>query len=268
AADNPATALKEGGAAGDTIVFRAVPAAGDTVRLYPSALWQGGEMQKISLRDAATGVTGDLQIEFYVNGKKVGDEFYPDDPAPTDALFSAAITSSGHLEPNLFELMLNDQEVETSSYTMQPDAKNPLNALQMTFQPQMLKDGRYELKIRSVAGSIAQVTEESMLFQVQSTLSLENVVNFPNPMADESKFTFMLRNDVAAAVQIKIYTVAGRLIRVIDAGYRGVGYNESDVWDGTDEYGDKLANGAYFYKIIADDGEEKAEVIEKLVVMR
>ena len=55
---------------------------------------------------------------------------------------------------------------------------------------------------------------------------------------------------------------------MIDAGYMNVGYNETDMWDGTDAYGDGLANGTYFYKIIADDGEEKVEVIEKLVVMR
>ncbi|MBN1560142.1 hypothetical protein JW998_07810 [candidate division KSB1 bacterium] len=265
-ADNPATAMKEGGAAGDTVVFRAVLSKGDTVQLYPSALWKGGQVQQIALRDVATGIANDLRIEFYVNEKKVGDEFYPDDPAPANALFSAIITSSERLEPSMFELALNDQVMDADSYTLQPDAKNP-TALRMAFQPQTLADGRHELKIRS-AGGVSQMAEETMVFRVQSALSLEDVVNFPNPMTDESKFTFMLRNDKAAAVQIKIYTVAGRLIRVIDAGYMSVGYSESDVWDGTDEYGDKLANGAYFYKIIADDGEERAEVIEKLVVMR
>jgi len=39
-------------------------------------------------------------------------------------------------------------------------------------------------------------------------------------------------------------------------------------WDETDEDGDEVANGLYLYKIIADNGEEKARVIEKLVVMR
>jgi len=61
--------------------------------------------------------------------------------------------------------------------------------------------------------------------------------------------------------------VAGRLIKVINSASNQIGYNET-YWDGTDEFGDKLANGVYFYKIIAKSGSEKTEVIERLVVMR
>ena len=38
-------------------------------------------------------------------------------------------------------------------------------------------------------------------------------------------------------------------------------------WDGRDRDGDQIANGVYLYKLILDDGSEKKEVIEKLVIL-
>lgn len=269
AADNPATAIKDGGAPGDTVVFKAALVNKDTLQLYPFALWKGGEVQKLALTDAITGVAGDIRFEFFVDNKKVGEEFFQDDPVAQDVIFNAKITSSSRLTANMLQLELNDEVVDIGHYSLQPDKTNPLGALNLIFQPQSLPDGHYELSIKTNdVGGIAAVAEESMTFRVQSALSLEKVVNFPNPMDETTKFTFILANDKGAQVQIKIYTVAGRLIKVIDAGYMGVDYNETDIWDGTDEYGDKLANGTYFYKVIADDGDEKVEVIEKLVVMQ
>ena len=269
AADNPATPQKEGGAPGDTVSFQAVTASTDTVQLYPYALWQGGEEQKLTLSDVKTSVANDLEFEFFVDNNKVGEGFFEHDPVSQDAVFSARITASGQIDASMLQLELNEQVVDPGQYKLVPDKKDPIAAVLLTYQPQSLKDGPYELKIRAIASTgISEVSEASLAFRVQSALSLDRVVNFPNPMTDASRFTFMLQNDKSALVQIKIYTVAGRLIRLIDAGYMSVGYNETDVWDGTDEYGEKLANGTYFYKIIADDGEEKAEVVEKLVVMR
>ena len=63
------------------------------------------------------------------------------------------------------------------------------------------------------------------------------------------------------------WTVAGRLIANIEPAEGEVGYNET-YWDGRDAYGDELANGLYFYKIVARDNEEQIEVIERLVVVR
>ena len=86
-------------------------------------------------------------------------------------------------------------------------------------------------------------------------------------MQEDTKFTYILANDDPAEISIKIYTVAGRLIKVINSASNQIGYNET-FWDGTDEFGDKIANGVYFYKITAKAGSEKTEVIERLVVMR
>ncbi len=101
-------------------------------------------------------------------------------------------------------------------------------------------------------------------------LALTDVLNYPNPFRDYTRFTFFLSEP--ALVTIKIYTVAGRLVKVI-SGIQGIGtFNWDDpllVWDGRDEQGDLVSNGVYIYKICAEGlSGGFAEEIGKLIAMR
>ena len=53
-------------------------------------------------------------------------------------------------------------------------------------------------------------------------------------------------------------TVSGRVVRDIDLLAHEnvtVGTHRTNfTWDGTDEYGDLLANGVYLYRVITSDG--------------
>ena len=60
---------------------------------------------------------------------------------------------------------------------------------------------------------------------------------------------------------IKIMTITGKVVREITQDELGpikIGRNITEYeWDGTDEYGDKLANGVYLYKVqVQKDGSE------------
>ena len=67
---------------------------------------------------------------------------------------------------------------------------------------------------------------------------------------------------------IKIYTVSGRLIKILPNLPGDPGFNASP-WDGLDEDGDRLANGVYLYKILArGTGGQRKEQIGRLFVMR
>ena len=52
---------------------------------------------------------------------------------------------------------------------------------------------------------------------------------------------------------ISIYTLSGKVVREItkdELGPLHIGVNRTEYkWDGTDEYGSKLANGVYLYKV-------------------
>ena len=101
-------------------------------------------------------------------------------------------------------------------------------------------------------------------------LVVSNVVNFPNPFKEETNFTFqLLGSDAATQIEIKIYTITGRLIRTLDnLSPPDNGFNYDYPWDGRDDDGDIVANGVYLYKLIIRNEKEQKEVIEKMVVLR
>jgi len=98
-----------------------------------------------------------------------------------------------------------------------------------------------------------------------SVLEISEALNYPNPFHSETKFSFSLSKP--AEVTIKVYTVAGELIKTIDYILADAGYNEVS-WDGRNESGEDLANGVYLYRIIANSGKETASLVKKLAVLR
>lgn len=101
-------------------------------------------------------------------------------------------------------------------------------------------------------------------------LAVRDVVNYPNPFARETTFSFFLNRD--AEVQIKIYTLSGLLIRTLEHPFGRTGFNMVE-WDGRDAQGDALANGVYLYKLVArvpgvSNGIEQREVVGKVAIVR
>ncbi len=90
--------------------------------------------------------------------------------------------------------------------------------------------------------------------------------NYPNPLKRETTFTYQLSLD-ADAVSITIYTTSGRKVKTLTEASGNEGYNES-VWDARDDDGVRLANGVYFYKIRAAAGEQTAQRLGRLAVLR
>jgi len=102
---------------------------------------------------------------------------------------------------------------------------------------------------------------------VDSVWGIRNVFNYPNPFERETYFTFIL-TDYADQVEIKIYTISGRLIQDIFLPPQSENAYYKVFWDGRDRDGDEVANGIYFYKIIAKSNGLTKEVIQKLAKIR
>jgi hypothetical protein len=116
----------------------------------------------------------------------------------------------------------------------------------------------------------SSVASAEFIIMPEDEVVLRNVLNYPNPLTDRTTFTFEINKE--AVVEIKIYTLSGRLIRTLrDIQARG-GFNMIE-WDGLDQDGDLLANGVYLYRVVARsqaaDGKGlTGESIGKLVVQR
>ncbi|MBD3335821.1 MAG: T9SS type A sorting domain-containing protein [Candidatus Eisenbacteria bacterium] len=85
--------------------------------------------------------------------------------------------------------------------------------------------------------------------------------NVPNPFTGSTRIGFELRN--ASPVMLTIFDVAGRVVRVLDAGVAGRG-RHSLTWNGADAAGRRLPGGVYFYELSAGGHR----VTRKLVVSR
>ncbi|MFQ5709315.1 MAG: interleukin-like EMT inducer domain-containing protein, partial [bacterium] len=134
----------------------------------------------------------------------------------------------------------------------------------VVFSPQ-LADGDHTLEIiaKDPFDNVRFVQNQ---FFVNSEFVIANVMNVPNPFRNETDFTYVLTQP-ADEVRLKIYTIAGRLIRELDFAPTRAGFNKFH-WNGRDHDGDSLSNGVYLYKIIARRGDQQMEVVDKFVVVR
>ncbi len=74
--------------------------------------------------------------------------------------------------------------------------------------------------------------------------------NYPNPFNSHTVISYTLDNP--AEISLEIYDLLGRLIGTLDSGVKSAG-THNIVWDGTNESGQQVASGVYFYKLKAGD---------------
>ncbi|HEX7321266.1 MAG TPA: C25 family cysteine peptidase [bacterium] len=98
-------------------------------------------------------------------------------------------------------------------------------------------------------------------------ISLEDLLVYPNPVLDRKGLWFTFRLTASGTVKLRIFSIAGRLIKVIDPQPRGAGYNQI-FWDGLDEYGEELSNGVYLVQVAAEAEGHQDEVTEKFIIAR
>ncbi len=100
-------------------------------------------------------------------------------------------------------------------------------------------------------------------------LIIEDVYNYPDPFESNTTFTFQQNMDSPVNVKIKVFTVAGRMVREIEKYGISNKFVKVD-WDGRDQQGDLLANGTYIYKIVVNtiDGQFNKSVLGKLAIIR
>ena len=147
-------------------------------------------------------------------------------------------------------------------------ATSAYNLAKAEFNPKNLSDGIYTLKVQSndANGTKAGSTEYLINFTVINKASATNFYPYPNPFTTSMRFVYTLTgNQVPDYINIKIMTIQGKVVKELnkdDLGDVHIGNNISEVvWDGTDEYGDRLSNGVYLYVVtIKLNGEEVTQL--------
>ncbi|MCB9208672.1 MAG: T9SS type A sorting domain-containing protein [Ignavibacteriales bacterium] len=82
--------------------------------------------------------------------------------------------------------------------------------------------------------------------------------SYPNPFSSSTSIPYNLSKQ--SKVEVSIYDVLGREVKKFEIGNKSNGYHTL-FWNGTNNFGQKVANGIYFYKFSVD-GENQ---IKKMV---
>ncbi len=135
-------------------------------------------------------------------------------------------------------------------------ASLPSNKANILYNAIFPVDGKYELLVQAQDASKNKSgnLDYRITFEVINKSSITEVMNYPNPFTTSTRFVYTLTgSEIPTYFKIQIMTITGKVIREItqdELGLIHIGRNISEyAWDGTDEFGDRLANGVYLYKV-------------------
>ncbi len=133
------------------------------------------------------------------------------------------------------------------------------NTAQADFLPFLTQDGTYTLHVhgKDKTGNPAGNADYSVSFQVYNKPMITNMFNYPNPFTTSTAFVFTLTgSQVPQNIRIEILTITGKIVKEItteELGPLHIGRNITTYkWNGTDQYGQKLANGVYLYRVLTN----------------
>ncbi|MBI1344046.1 MAG: hypothetical protein GC171_14050 [Terrimonas sp.] len=161
--------------------------------------------------------------------------------------------------PNGTTRPFNFYNNDTLRFTEAGQAPNTDNTATIDFLPYFQEDGDYELIIsgKDVSGNKAGALEYHVGFQVINKPMISNMLNYPNPFTTSTAFVFTITgSEVPQNIKIEIMTITGKIVREVtidELGPLHIGRNITEFkWDGTDQYGQKLANGIYLYRVVTN----------------
>jgi flagellar hook assembly protein FlgD len=130
------------------------------------------------------------------------------------------------------------------------------NKAKMEYKPEQLPNGMYTLRVQSrdASGNLSGSNSYEIDFKVENKSTITHFFPYPNPGTTNIRFVFTLTGaKPPEELLVRIMTISGKTVREIrhdEFGPIKIGQNISQfAWDGTDQFGDRLANGVYLYQV-------------------
>jgi hypothetical protein len=139
-----------------------------------------------------------------------------------------------------------------------------------------LEAGLHTLTVKAwdVYNNSATAEIQFIVFDKDEELVINNVLNYPNPFVNYTEFWFNHNSIEPLDVSVQIFTVSGKLVRTLNGqttgGSKSVSSLSKDIiWDGRDDFGDKIGKGVYVYKLKVRSNRlnKQVEKIQKLVIL-
>ena len=190
-------------------------------------------------------------------------EVRAEDYLPSAPEFRIAMRDTAGIDLSSIRLSLTDEIQYASEHIT--DRTVAATTLSFVYASPALEDGSYTLDVSALDRLGNGPAKAALSFRVSSILSIAQPLVAPNPVSDTGHFTFVLSQP--SEITVRVYTLAGRLVQVLEEPFARAGYNQI-FWDGRDADGRILSNNTYLYTVTADNGESQARVRDKLIVYR
>ncbi|MBT8279811.1 MAG: type IX secretion system sortase PorU [Bacteroidia bacterium] len=113
-----------------------------------------------------------------------------------------------------------------------------------------------------------------VVYDEKEDLVIRNLLNYPNPFINYTEFWFNHNSSEVLDVSIQIFTISGKLVKTINGKTTGgskvtSSLSKDIVWDGRDDFGEKIGKGVYVYKLTVRSplGNKTVEKFQKLVIL-
>jgi hypothetical protein len=83
--------------------------------------------------------------------------------------------------------------------------------------------------------------------------------NYPNPFNPNTTITYSVKE--RARVTLKIYNVAGQLVKTLVDDMKTPGIAHAKVWDGRNNSGQPVSSGVYFYKLVTKNFTQTKKMV-------
>lgn len=218
------------------------------------------------VKDTSVSVNSAMVIVKF-DGNQIfdGDYVSPTPEIDIELDYNLGFNYSDTSEVNLF---LNNIRIHNGELSLKEfDTIN--RKIIYSYKP-VLESGNYNLAVRgrNLIGNLEESNGYTANFIVSDEFRLMDVYTYPNPTNNDTYFTFMLTK-VPDELEIKVYTIAGRLIKKLNLTAADLKLNFNKIyWDCKDEDGDPVANGTYLYKVTLKDSEETISETQKMAIVR
>jgi hypothetical protein len=258
---------------GDDVAFD-LDGLASTPALTLMSTWCGVDFVATSYFDETGGRTGGGTVTPLITGTSAGI-FYPGGVAMTWYAYGGCfvINQFDVLDPTANGVAAADYPVKNSVVrhaAIQSSSVNPggfnVNTMWFGFSYQYVRDDvlatpedRFAIA-KQVFDWMQNITNTNVTDAV-TPKSTKLAQNFPNPFNPSTTIKFDLKEK--GFVTLKVYNVAGQLVRTLVSGVRDA--NSYTVnWDGKNDRGGAVASGIYFYKMDTKDFSQT----KKMVMLR
>jgi hypothetical protein len=146
----------------------------------------------------------------------------------------------------------------------------------VTYPFRDLEPGPHTLTLKAwdVYNNSSTAEIQFTVFDKDEELVIDNVLNYPNPFVNYTEFWFNHNSVEPLDISVQIFTVSGKLVRTLNGQTSGGSKSASSlskdiIWDGRDDFGEKIGKGVYIYKLKVRSQRlnKQVEKIEKLVIL-